>query len=178
MVNCTMFVSVPLVKKIIFMDELSNVDLDRLGPKLLGSIYRGAISKDEIPTNTSDGVYVVNMQSTGQKTHDGRSGGTHWAGLLRNKGTSFYFDSFGFPPPIEVSDAETKESSYFAHQVQPLKSILCGYYVLYVMWKISKGAQVKPATGKANVYVSGSPLFSNNTTTNDHTIHLFAESLK
>lgn len=160
------------------MAELSNEDLDRIGPKLLGSLYQGAISKNELPQNTNDGVYVVNMQSTGQHTHDGISGGTHWAGLLRNKGKAFYFDSFGFPPPIEVSSSEGKESAYFGKQVQPLKSLLCGYYVLYVMWKISKGAMIKPTSGKADVYVGDKPLFSKSTKTNDHTIHLFAESIK
>ncbi len=42
------------------------------------------------------GFYIINLQSSSQ------GNGTHWVALIIAKGVSYYFDSFGASPPLEI----------------------------------------------------------------------------
>ena len=66
----------------------------------------GIHMKDQLPDLLNPGWYIINMQSS-------RNGnGTHWVCLLYDDRETTYFDSFGFPPPFEVS-------CHVAHSKQP-----------------------------------------------------------
>lgn len=89
---------------------------------LVGVFSRNNIDKIKF------GNYIVNL--------DGQTGsGTHWVCFMMEKGLNIYFDSFGGPPPDEIKDVlslnTTTKGYYFNNWIiQDLKSELCGYYCL------------------------------------------------
>ena len=82
-------------------------------------------ARDKIPNKK--GFYIINLD-------DSYSSGTHWVAML-NKDNIYYFDSFGLPPPREVTDLK-KECIFNTSQYQAKNSVLCGYYCLYFLNKI------------------------------------------
>ena len=66
--------------------------------------------------------------------------GTHWTCLFVKNGASYYFDSFGFPPPLEVINyCKTGERFYNTFRVQKSDEVICGHYCIYMLLKLSKG---------------------------------------
>ena len=77
--------------------------------------------RDEIPHDLDPGYYLINL-------HHSDSVGTHWTCLfIPHSGPALYFDSFGMPPPEEV---RVRPLIYSTTQLQDLKSIMCGYFVI------------------------------------------------
>lgn len=155
--------------------EASNVDLDRFGRRLFRH-FRGAVSKDKLPPprKLRDGVYAINMQSSHQHTWEGATGGTHWVGLYVNGRRYYYFDSFGMPPPEEVLHAVAGKRGTYNHvRVQPFKSLMCGYYVLYVMLTLVR----QPDDMRLDRRGLPQDLRFTRPAANDRIIHQFYESL-
>jgi hypothetical protein len=74
----------------------------------------------------NDGSYVLNL------------GNQHWTGLFVIDQTGVYFDPFGVIYPVEVKEFCPK-IIYSDDQIQPLNSVLCGYYVLaFLYWMTNK----------------------------------------
>lgn len=80
---------------------------------------------------------VVNMDlSTGP--------GTHFTCYFNHPKDKFvyYFDSYGTVPPILVENylkTSGKIISYNTSQLQPIASVLCGYYCIYVIQRLARG---------------------------------------
>ena len=78
---------------------------------------------------------VVNMDdSTGQ--------GTHYVCYWHDNSNTYYFDSYGVPPPDDLlSYLRTggKQIAYNTTQLQPIKSAMCGYFCIYVLKHLAKG---------------------------------------
>ena len=55
------------------------------------------LMRDEMNELKDDGFYIINLD-------DSNGNGTHWTALYYNNNplNSYYFDSFGFVPPLEV----------------------------------------------------------------------------
>lgn len=84
----------------------------------------GVFSKDLLPAVLKKGYYIVNQQD-----HD-EGNGTHWTCFYYNKPKmSYYFDSFGFPPPIDVCD-KIKPYSYNGDDIQDYNSSSCGWFCI------------------------------------------------
>ena len=60
--------------------------------------------------------------------------GTHWVCYYNN----YYFDPFGMPPPLEVKKY-ILDIKYNNIQYQGIKSVLCGYYCLYLLKRLNEG---------------------------------------
>lgn len=81
------------------------------------------------------GNYIINMASSG-------GGGTHWVALHccmdEGRRETFYFDSFGAPPPLEVSRAVRvwagHRLSYSRRQIQNIRGGHCGQYCCLFLW--------------------------------------------
>ena len=125
-----------LKKKLKFEDKpLSNIDL-RKWCNFLRIPIKNIFSRNEVkPLFHSPGI--INLDGFG-------SLGTHWVCCWRAKnGTHEYFDSFGFPPPLEWE----KEMSMHAikhffrndNQIQWEQSVRCGYYCLLFLNERNKG---------------------------------------
>jgi len=83
----------------------------------------GVYMKNELPQKLKKGFYVVNLQSSQV------GNGTHWVCFYYNPKCSYYFDAFGFVPPLEV-DKALKSYTYSTIDVQDINSTACGFYCI------------------------------------------------
>ena len=81
----------------------SNFDLEKLA-----GFYKlpliGIHMKNEMPKKPVDGCYIINLQSSTQ------GNGTHWTAMIIWKKKSYYFDSFGTAPPVEIINFTKKKN--------------------------------------------------------------------
>ena len=66
--------------------------------------------------------------------------GTHWTCLFIKHNDFFYFDSYGFDPPLEVLDyykCENRLCNTF--KIQQYDEVICGHYCIYVLYRLSNG---------------------------------------
>ena len=73
--------------------------------------------KSDLPTTFKNGFYIVNL-----------NGSSHWCAVCRDGKDYFYFDSYGFVPPLEVERCIPKDYIYNDKQIQTLGSTACGFY--------------------------------------------------
>ena len=109
---------------------LSNSDIDDYMEAFGIEDYHGCYIKDELP-ELNHGFYVINL-----------NGQSHWTCLLKDVSKDgatqyLYFDSFGFPAPVEVEkailrDSMGKSTTYFSmeNQLQDIDHTSCGFYVV------------------------------------------------
>ena len=140
---------------------LSNSDLEKLA-----SFYKlpliGIFMKDQMPSKVVDGCYIINLQSSTQ------GNGTHWTAMVIWKKMSYYFDSFGAPPPVEIIQFTKKKKGgdllYNSWIIQDIKSENCGWYsiaFLLYLWKNRQNINLKDVF---NQFVNN---FIDDTTKND-----------
>jgi hypothetical protein len=65
--------------------------------------------------------------------------GTHWTCLFTKKGVSYYFDSYGFEPTLEVTEYSKEPRYYSSYPIQKSNEVICGHYCIYVLYKLSQG---------------------------------------
>ena len=129
-----------------FTNELSNYDIDAWMEHFKIKNYHGCYVKNDLPELNEGGYYVINL-----------NGQSHWTCLcktLDKEGYAqyLYYDSYGFPAPIEVEKAIEKDSNRHAkayqqskakdshspkpsyvsmeNQIQDLDATSCGFYVI------------------------------------------------
>ena len=146
---------------------LSNFDLENLA-----GFYKihlnGIFMKDQMPDKPKNGCYIINLQSSTQ------GNGTHWTSLFIYKKMSYYFDSFGAPPPNEIILFSKKRKSqhllYSNWIIQDLSSENCGWYCLgflLFMWKNRQNINLKEVF---NQFVNN---FQDDTLKNDEILRQF-----
>ena len=109
------------------MGTLSNWDLFDIAEyynlDLVDVVQKDQLKRCEMVNN---GFYIINNQSSTE------GNGTHWCALFLSKNISFFFDSFGCSPSVEivkfVKRFESKHLYYNNFIIQDLKSDNCGYY--------------------------------------------------
>lgn len=124
---------------------MTNYDLLGAGIKYDIPIV-GIFSKNQLPhsSNIREGGYIINLQN--DKDEFGNElGGTHWTGFYveknkKGKPDVVYYDSFGAGPPIDVQNFLRPLSPYEYNDevIQNINSSVCGYYVLYFLWFMSR----------------------------------------
>jgi len=67
--------------------------------------------------------------------------GTHWISLFIKNGISYYFDFYGFPPPVEVERYCSEPRYYNSFQIQKYNEVICGHYCIYLLYKLNNGIQ-------------------------------------
>jgi len=80
-----------------------------------------------MPSERKSGSYIINLQDF----EDGE--GTHWTCFkIFDNGKCCYFDSFGFPMPIEISKflMPFKPIAQSNRHIQYIQSEKCGYFCL------------------------------------------------
>jgi hypothetical protein len=146
---------------------LSNFDLEKLA-----GFYKlplvGIFMKNELPKKLIDGCYIINLQSSTQ------GNGTHWTSMVVWKKMSYYFDSFGAPPPVEIINFTKKKKGghllYNNWIIQDIKSENCGWYSLAFllhMWKNRQNIKMKDIF---NQFVNN---FMDDTLRNDEILKMF-----
>ena len=124
------------LKKLKFEDKpLSNIDL-RKWCNFLRIPIKGIFSRNETKP-LFHSPCIINLDDFG-------SLGTHWVCCWpKGKGLYEYFDSFGFPPPLEwekeMSMHGMKHFFRNDNQIQWEQSVRCGYYCLLFLNERNKG---------------------------------------
>jgi len=72
-------------------------------------------------------------------TDHSRNKGTHWTCLFVKNGTSYYFDPYGFPPPLEVVNYCNEPRYYNTFPIQKFNEVLCGHYSIFMLQRLSNG---------------------------------------
>lgn len=112
-------------------NSLSNFDMMNILNNQ-GVEFNGIFMKNELPEKLKRGAYIVNLQSSKE------GNGTHWVAFYYTPSGSYYYDSYGFVPPLEV-EAKIRPYVYSDNQIQDLDSTACGYYCLaFVMFLHNK----------------------------------------
>lgn len=113
------------------MGSTSNDDLNKIARfynlPLVGVCQRDKLC--ELPY-VNNGFYIINTQPSTQGY------GKHWQCLYLNKQTSFYFCSFGNPPPTDVVHYCRNYSKHLKNNnliIQNIKSDNCGYFCIAFM---------------------------------------------
>ena len=74
------------------IQPLSNFDIIRICKKLELSNFKGCFMRDEVRnlkvSSNNDECFIMNLD-------DSNSSGTHWIAVNNDRGTTYYFDSFG-----------------------------------------------------------------------------------
>ena len=108
-------------------------------------VFEGVYPRNELPRylphHTTTHAFFINT--------DHRQGpGKHWVAVwFDGRGKAEYFDSFGLPPSF-YPDIErfilrhSYQYRYNQRLVQDLTSSACGYYVLYFIFKKSRGVSL------------------------------------
>ena len=116
------------------IEPLSNFQIIEKCKELKIKNFKGVFMRDELNTNqkTTNECMVIN-------TDHSSNSGTHWTCLFKKNGESFYFDPYGFPPPLEVI-SYCEEPRYFSSfPIQKMNEIICGHYCIYVLHRLNTG---------------------------------------
>jgi len=97
--------------------------------------FKGVFMRDELKGKKANGdeCMVMNID-------DSNNEGTHWTCLFIKHGVSFYFDSYGFEPPLEVMAYCKGPRYYSSFQIQKINEVICGHYCIYVLYRLSRGS--------------------------------------
>jgi hypothetical protein len=102
----------------------------------------GVFFKDQLPKEVRPGGYIFNLQDSDQGE------GTHWTAAWVEDGKVVYFDPFGIGPPENVKRffwGMDKTMDYNKKVIQNIESFICGYYVLYFLWYMSRFCRFQEA---------------------------------
>ena len=119
----------------------------------MGLPLNNILMRDEMNHLNKDGFYIINLDNS-------NGNGTHWTSLFYHPLNSYYFDSYGFVPPLEV-EKKIRPYIYNDADIQVFNSEACGYYAL---------AFIKFLNDKSNKEVAFKEflrLFKSNTKEND-----------
>lgn len=94
-------------------------------------LYKGKIKKRELG--------VINMD-------DSDGPGTHFVAYFNSPDRDFvlYFDTYGVAPPENIKQyllTSGKQIAYNNSQIQPIASVTCGFYCIYVLRELDKGRE-------------------------------------
>jgi hypothetical protein len=120
---------------------LSNFQIIEKCKELKIKNFRGVFMRNELKNNKalSDECMVINIDHSSNE-------GTHWTCLFIKDGVSFYFDSYGFEPTLEVIEyctsglVSSREPRYYSsYPIQKINEVICGHYCTFVLYRLSKG---------------------------------------
>ena len=120
----------------------------------MGLPLNNILMRDEMNYLNEEGFYIINLDNS-------NGNGTHWTSLFYHPLNSYYFDSYGFVPPLEV-EKKIRPYIYNDADIQDFNSEACGYYAL---------AFIKFLYDKSNKEVAFKEflrLFKSNTKENDN----------
>ncbi len=112
---------------------MSNFDIIDKCKELNISNFKGVFMRDELKGSISKNeCLILNMD-------DSKGDGTHWTSLYSKNNKCYYFDSYGFDPPIEVQNyCRGKENYSNSFKIQTPDEVICGHYSLYMLYKLNK----------------------------------------
>jgi hypothetical protein len=135
------------INKIFAPNELSNLEIDGLMMHYKIKNYHGCFVKNKLPTRLSNSFYIINL-----------NGQSHWTALYKHGKNYYYFDSYGFVPPVEVEN-KLPEYIYNDKQIQTLNQTSCGFYCVAWCRYLENAKNKKLAFEKfINLFTVASPV--------------------
>ena len=96
----------------------------------------GVVMKDDLPKKVIDGSLIINLQSSVDE-YGNEGNGTHWTALVVKGSQSFFFDSFGAYPSIEIVNyCKRRKGLHLVMNnamIQNIHSENCGYYCISLL---------------------------------------------
>ena len=136
----------------------SDIQLKEYAEKM-GLPLNNILMRDEMNELNKDGFYIINLDNS-------NGNGTHWTSLYFHPLNSYYFDSYGFVPPLEV-EQKIKPYIYNDADIQDFDSKACGYYALaFIKFLYDK-------TNKEVAFKEFLRQFKNNTKENDNILQKY-----
>jgi hypothetical protein len=117
------------------IEPLSNFQIIEKCIELKIKNFKGVFMRNEL-NKASRQVNECMVINTDHSLNEG----THWTSLFIRNGTSFYFDSFGFPPSLEVQQYCKKPRYYNTFPIQRFNEVICGHLSIYLLCRMSNGA--------------------------------------
>jgi hypothetical protein len=115
---------------------LSNFDIIEKCKELKIKKFKGVLMRDELNKNrvsTDNECLVLNFDHSNNE-------GTHWTCIFIKNGELYYFDPYGFAPPLEVLDYyKCKNRWHNTFKIQQYGEVICGHYCIYVLYRLSNG---------------------------------------
>ena len=105
--------------------------------------FIGVFAADQLPERKKKGLYIVNLDKI-------ENDGSHWVAMNIGSGKkkSFYFDSYGMPPPFEHFRRFLRRGfRWNKKQLQHPLSTTCGQWCLYFCLRQSQGWKLKSTFG-------------------------------
>jgi len=103
------------------MNVLNDTEINEILKKYNIKI-NGIFQKDKIDY-LKKGFYIINLQSSIYGS------GSHWCCLYFDPDMSFWWDSFGFPPPTEI-ELLLNSYDYNKYDIQNISTSSCGFYCI------------------------------------------------
>ncbi len=127
------------------MSGLYDSQIEKIMKTRFSSVkFQGVYSKNELPV-CKDGYCMISNMQDSETTSGAPLPGTHWVACGRSgkeNTQSWYFDSFGLPPPLEIKNAVSNPICYSTKQIQGKQSKNCGYYAMAVCFSMSSAREV------------------------------------
>jgi len=116
---------------------LSNFEIENAMNKLGVPGFQGVFVRDNLPNKPKRKEYgVLNLS-------DSSGNGTHWVAWFKRNGKSYYFDSFGIQPPIELVRYLRPPILYNTEKIQSNEQVLCGHLCIYVLKQAMLGRDLQ-----------------------------------
>jgi hypothetical protein len=119
------------------MVGLTNLQVEKIGKKLIGDSFLGVYPSDSIPSikNINNNSIIFNLSTHSEP-------GSHYVAVLFNKNKIYYFDSYG----KKLSNKHIKNNLkqyklpifYHTRTIQDNNSIFCGLFTLAYLRAIQK----------------------------------------
>ena len=112
---------------------LSNFDIIDMCKKFKITNFRGCVMRDEINSleyskkYNSDECFKI-------KTDNSRSSGTHWTAVNVTDGMTFYFDSYGLEPTMEIKKYCNEPRFFSTFEIQKPNEVVRGHLCLYFLY--------------------------------------------
>ena len=117
------------------IEPLSNFQIIDKCIKLKIKNFKGVFMRNELPNYkiSYNECFILNLD-------DKDGSGTHWTCVFIKNGVCYYFDSFGFPPPIEVNEYLCKfdKRYYNSFEIQKGNQVICGHLCIYMLIKLNR----------------------------------------
>lgn len=115
------------------MSTLSSTLVKNGSMLFLEDEFLGVFASDTLPKSASPMKYTSLIVNTDTSNLPG----THWVGIITRDDEAYYFDPFGYSPPLMINSWLNKHFSNWTHnerQVQPITSNACGYFCLHFLF--------------------------------------------
>jgi hypothetical protein len=117
------------------IEPLSNLQIIDQCKQFKIKHFKGVFMRNELnKTASNNECLILNLDHS-------TNTGTHWTCVFIKAGVAYYFDSFGFEPPIEVKEYLHKfdRRYYNSFEIQKVNQVICGHFCIYVLVKLNRG---------------------------------------